>query len=49
MQIELPLNKRVYFASDFHLGAPTPEKSRAREKYILQWLEMVEQDAAHIF
>lgn len=49
MQIELPENKRIYFASDFHLGAPDAEKSRVREKRILQWLEMVEKDAQHIF
>ncbi|RAJ03919.1 UDP-2,3-diacylglucosamine hydrolase [Chitinophaga skermanii] len=49
MQIELPSNKKIYFASDFHLGVPSKEKSRERERVILQWLNEVEQDAAHIF
>lgn len=34
-------NKKVYFASDFHLGAPTYEKSREREKLICTWLDSI--------
>ncbi len=49
MEIPLPANKKIYFASDFHLGAPNMAVSREREKLIVQWLEMVEKDAAHIF
>lgn len=30
---------RVHLASDLHLGAPTPEKSRARELRFIAWLE----------
>lgn len=47
--IPLPEGKRVYFASDFHLGAPDPAASREREKHIVKWLDRVSQDAAHIF
>ncbi|MEV4882348.1 UDP-2,3-diacylglucosamine hydrolase [Chitinophaga ginsengisegetis] len=49
MDIALPANKKIYFASDFHLGAPNPAASREREKLLLQWLEQVEPDAQHIF
>lgn len=40
--------KKVYFASDFHLGVPDAATSRAREKKIVRWLEMAQQDAAAI-
>jgi len=46
MQRKILSNKRVYFASDQHLGAPTYEESRKREKQFLSWLEEVEKDAA---
>jgi len=42
-------NKKIYFASDFHLGVPTYEKSLAREKRIINWLESVEHDAQEVF
>ena len=41
--------KKIYFASDFHLGVPTYEKSRERENKIVSWLEMIEKDATEIF
>jgi UDP-2,3-diacylglucosamine hydrolase len=44
------MNKgKIYFASDFHLGVPTREKSLAREKLIVQWLDDVKKDAAEIY
>jgi UDP-2,3-diacylglucosamine hydrolase len=39
----------IYFASDFHLGAPDYEKSLAREKIIVSWLEAIEPTAQEIF
>ncbi|MFB9864519.1 UDP-2,3-diacylglucosamine diphosphatase [Rufibacter immobilis] len=45
----LPAGKKVYFASDFHLGVPTPEKSLAREKKIVRWLDQVKEDAQAIY
>ena len=39
----------IYFASDFHLGAPSPEKSRERELKVIQWLNEVSKDASDIF
>ena len=45
----LDQNKKIYFASDFHLGVPTYEISLEREKKIVRWLEMIRHDAAEIF
>jgi len=42
-------NQKIYFASDFHLGVPTYEKSRERENLLVEWLTMAEQDATEIF
>lgn len=42
-------NKKVYFASDFHLGAPSSETSLIREKKIVNWLKLIKEDAYHIF
>ena len=41
--------KKVYFSSDNHLGAPTPETSLPREKKFVAWLDEVKHDAAAIF
>lgn len=41
--------KKVYFASDFHLGAPDLDSSRLREKLIVKWLDEVSFDAEAIF
>ncbi len=42
-------NKKIYFASDFHLGVPTHEKSLEREKRIVRWLDEVKHDAQEIY
>lgn len=47
--MELTGGKKIYFASDFHLGVPDKDSSRQREKRIVRWLEEVRQDAAEIF
>lgn len=39
----------MYFASDFHLGAPTPVASAEREKKIVRWLQTIQSDAEAIF
>lgn len=52
MSIELnniPSGKKVYFASDFHLGAPSKEESLKRELKIVRWMEKVKSDAHAIF
>jgi len=48
-RIDVPAGKRIYFASDFHLGAPDAAASRERERRIVRWLKEIEQDAHHIF
>lgn len=40
---------KVYFASDFHLGAPDEETSLEREKKIVRWLDHISSDAKEIF
>ena len=42
-------NKKIYFASDFHLGVPNYEKSLEREKFIVKWLDEVSLDAQEIY
>ena len=44
--MELPKNKKIYFASDQHFGAPTPTLSKVREEYFLRWLNEIEKNAA---
>ncbi len=41
--------KNYYFASDFHLGAPSYEISRAREAKLVAWLNFIKKDAAALF
>lgn len=38
-------DKKIYFASDFHLGVPDAASSLAREKKIVRWLDQVKKDA----
>jgi UDP-2,3-diacylglucosamine hydrolase len=45
----IPANKKVYFASDFHLGSPDYVTSSQREKKIIRWLDSIKIDAAEIF
>ena len=41
--------KKIYFASDQHFGAPTPEESFLREQKFVAWLNEVKEDAEAIF
>jgi len=45
----LPLDKKIYFASDFHFGIPDRATSLIREQKFIAWLEMVRADADEIF
>lgn len=47
--MNIPKGKKIYFASDNHLGAPTPEASLPREKKFVAWLDMAKEDASAIF
>lgn len=44
-----PLLKKIYFASDFHLGAPNAEESFKREKRVVAWLDSIKHDAQEIY
>jgi UDP-2,3-diacylglucosamine hydrolase len=39
----------IYFASDFHLGAPNEKESLLREKRIVAWLDLIKNDAKEIY
>lgn len=41
--------KKLYFASDFHLGIPDHAQSLQREKKIVRWLHSIKNDAAKIY
>ncbi len=42
--------KKIYFISDFHLGADVKENpSKERERRICRWLDMAKEDAAMIY
>lgn len=43
------MSKKIYFLSDFHLGAPDHASSLEREKIIVQFLTEIKDDAAEIF
>lgn len=41
--------KNIYFLSDFHLGVPTYENSRERERYLCDFLNEIKDQADEIF
>lgn len=41
--------KKIYFASDFHLGVPDQKSSLEREKMVVKWLEEIRHDAEEIY
>ncbi|WP_090223828.1 UDP-2,3-diacylglucosamine diphosphatase [Lutibacter maritimus] len=47
--MNLTVNKKIYFASDQHFGAPTAAKSKVREQKFVNWLDAIKNDAEHIF
>lgn len=42
-------NKKIYFASDVHLGAPALSNNRQREQLFVSWLDRVKNDAESIY
>tara|TARA_B110000285_G_scaffold186192_1_gene211484 strand:- start:1772 stop:2524 length:753 start_codon:yes stop_codon:yes gene_type:complete len=42
-------SKKIYFASDFHLGAPDYDSSLVREREIVAWLNHIESTAKEIY
>jgi len=47
--LKLEPGKKVFFASDFHLGVPDAASSLAREKKIVRWLDSIKAEAQAIF
>jgi len=47
--MQLPPGKKIYFASDFHLGLPDKAGSRKREKLICEWLDRIKEDAFTLY
>ncbi len=47
--MEIPTGKKIYFLSDFHLGAPDYASSLEREKRVVRFLDEIKKDAAVIF
>ena len=43
------MQKRIYFLSDFHLGAPDAASSLARERTLVRFLDSIQSDAQEIF
>jgi UDP-2,3-diacylglucosamine hydrolase len=41
--------EKIYFASDFHLGFPSYEKSLEREKRVVSWLDSIRSNAREIY
>lgn len=41
--------KKIYFASDFHLGTADETDNRKREKRIVDWLEYIRKDASELY
>ncbi|MBX9783945.1 MAG: UDP-2,3-diacylglucosamine diphosphatase [Chitinophagaceae bacterium] len=47
--MQISSDKKIYFLSDFHLGAPNNEQSLIREKKIIRFLDEIKSTAAVIF
>jgi UDP-2,3-diacylglucosamine hydrolase len=47
--INLQKDKKIYFASDFHLGYPDHQTSLARERKVVAWLNSIKSDAQIVF
>jgi UDP-2,3-diacylglucosamine hydrolase len=45
----LPEGKKIYFASDFHLGTPDAASSLERERRITAWLDSIRHDAYAVY
>ena len=47
--MQISAGKKIYFLSDFHLGAPDPVTSLQREKLIVSFLDSIKHQADSIF
>lgn len=44
-ELVIPAGKKVFVASDLHLGAPSPAESRPREQRFVRWLDRIQPEA----
>lgn len=49
LSIQLQFGKKLYFASDFHLGLPNLKESQKRERTLCKWLDEIKADAQALF
>ena len=47
--MEISVQKKIYFLSDFHLGAPDEKSSLVREKKLVRFFDSIRHNAAQIF
>lgn len=47
--MQIPTGKKIYFLSDFHLGAPNAEASLERERLIIKFLNEIQHETAVLF
>jgi UDP-2,3-diacylglucosamine hydrolase len=47
--MDLPEGKKIYLASDFHLGIPDKASSLEREKRLCRWLDDIQKDAFQLY
>src|SRR3982750_801292 len=47
--MQIPEGKKIYFLSDFHLGAPDHASSLIREKHVVKFLDEIKGNAFNIF
>jgi UDP-2,3-diacylglucosamine hydrolase len=47
--MQIAAGKKIFFLSDFHLGSPDRQTSLQREKYIIEFLDSIQHEAAEIF
>jgi UDP-2,3-diacylglucosamine hydrolase len=47
--LQIAAGKKIFFLSDFHLGAPNEAASRVREKKIVAFLESIKNEMSHLF
>ncbi|SDX61369.1 UDP-2,3-diacylglucosamine hydrolase [Lutibacter oricola] len=45
----MKIQKKIYFASDQHFGAPTKEASKVREQKFVAWLDSIKNDVEVLF
>jgi UDP-2,3-diacylglucosamine hydrolase len=45
----LASNKKIYFISDIHLGAPALDNNREREKLFVNWLDLIKDDVSELY